>query len=225
MAKVPVVAIVACLVPEMGIGFQGSLPWRLSQEMKYFREVTSRTRDPEKVNAVVMGRRTWESIPQRFRPLPNRINTVVSRQHPHALAQQDQDPVYRSNSLTAAVSELQAQLGDKLERIYIIGGGDIYNQSYDLADHWLITKIRPAPGTQVPEMDTFLDANAITSRFQERPADELARFVPVSTPTGAQQADPIREKGYEFWFTLYSRAPGSIGRDHVQQRPIDLPAK
>lgn len=46
--KIPIVGIVACLQPEMGIGFRGGLPWRLPSEMKYFRQVTSLTKDPNK---------------------------------------------------------------------------------------------------------------------------------------------------------------------------------
>lgn len=210
MSKVPVVAIVACLVPEMGIGFQGSLPWRLSQEMKYFRDVTSTTRDPTKVNAVVMGRKTWESIPPRFRPLRDRVNMVVSRRHgepdgsPDAGKPTSGEP-YRCDSLPAAIRELQSRLGDSLERIYIVGGADVYNQSFDLADHWLITKIRPAPGTRPPQLDTFLDASQLATRLQERSPQELYDFLPAPVQVHGQENAPLQENGYQYWFTLYSR--------------------
>ena len=60
-----------------GIGQGGQLPWRLAKEMAYFKRVT--TSAPEgSMNAVVMGRNTWESIPQKFRPLNKRLNIVVS---------------------------------------------------------------------------------------------------------------------------------------------------
>jgi dihydrofolate reductase len=54
------------------IGRDGRLPWRLPEDLAHFREVTGR--DP-----VIMGRRTWESLPDRFRPLPGRRNLVLSR--------------------------------------------------------------------------------------------------------------------------------------------------
>ena len=61
-----------------GIGQNGNLPWRLAKEMKYFAQVTTQAPEGQR-NAVIMGRNTWESIPSKFRPLPNRLNVVVSR--------------------------------------------------------------------------------------------------------------------------------------------------
>lgn len=66
-----------------GIGASSTLPWRLPKEMAYFARVTKATGtagEGEGMNAVVMGRKTWEGIPSRFRPLPERVNVVVSRQ-------------------------------------------------------------------------------------------------------------------------------------------------
>jgi dihydrofolate reductase len=61
-----------------GIGQSSHLPWRLPKEMAYFKRVTSNAPDGS-MNAVLMGRKTWESIPTNFRPLPNRVNIVISR--------------------------------------------------------------------------------------------------------------------------------------------------
>ena len=77
--------IVAACGKSLGIGLNGELPWRLKSEMKYFAETTSRTKDPDKINAVIMGRKTWESIPIKFKPLKNRFNVVLSRQPNYSL--------------------------------------------------------------------------------------------------------------------------------------------
>jgi dihydrofolate reductase len=53
-----------------GIGKNGILPWRLKSDMAYFKEVTTTTLSEKKINALIMGRKTWESIPEKFRPLP-----------------------------------------------------------------------------------------------------------------------------------------------------------
>ena len=81
------VTLIVAATTNNGIGHAGKLPWRLPQEMQYFAKVTSGKDtaqdvggEKNKKNAVIMGRATWESIPQRFRPLPGRLNVVVSRQ-------------------------------------------------------------------------------------------------------------------------------------------------
>lgn len=61
-----------------GIGVNNNLPWRIPKEMKYFAQVTSNAADGQQ-NAVIMGRKTWESIPKKHRPLSNRFNIVLSR--------------------------------------------------------------------------------------------------------------------------------------------------
>lgn len=78
--------LIAAMTRANGIGVSGGLPWRLSKEMAHFRRATSVTGEPaassgakrEQRNAVIMGRKTWESIPGKFRPLKGRINVVIS---------------------------------------------------------------------------------------------------------------------------------------------------
>jgi hypothetical protein len=71
--------VVAMCNSNRGIGINGSIPWRLPKDMKHFAKVTTHTKDPAKINAVLMGRLTWLSIPKHLRPLPNRLN--VTEQH------------------------------------------------------------------------------------------------------------------------------------------------
>lgn len=78
----PISGVVA-VTPDWGIGMDGTLPWsrlgtHLPRDLKYFRETTINTRDVGKVNAVIMGRITWDSIPLKNRPLKKRLNIVIS---------------------------------------------------------------------------------------------------------------------------------------------------
>lgn len=83
--------IVAACGPRLGIGKNGQLPWNLPKEMKHFARMTTDTTDASLRNAVIMGRKTWESIPAKFRPLRRRLNVVLSRRtdlsldHPDAV--------------------------------------------------------------------------------------------------------------------------------------------
>lgn len=65
-----------------GIGRDGQLPWHLPADFKQFVRLTKTTVDPAKRNAVLMGRKCWQGIPAKFRPLAGRLNVVLSRTMP-----------------------------------------------------------------------------------------------------------------------------------------------
>lgn len=65
-----------------GIGKNNNLPWHLPKEYAHFIKQTTQTKDNDLVNAVIMGRKCWESIPKKFRPLSKRINVILSRTMP-----------------------------------------------------------------------------------------------------------------------------------------------
>lgn len=70
--------IIVAATQSNGIGQKGRLPWRLPKEMAYFARMTSSAPEGSQ-NAVIMGRNTWESIPNKFRPLAKRVNLVLSK--------------------------------------------------------------------------------------------------------------------------------------------------
>ncbi len=72
-------SIIVAIDEQRGIGKANSLPWHIKADMQHFKEITTKTQDPNKLNACIMGRNTWESIPKNFRPLPDRVNIILSR--------------------------------------------------------------------------------------------------------------------------------------------------
>ncbi len=94
---------------KMGIGKAGTMPWKLPGDVAYFKALTSRTADAAKVNAVVMGRKTWESIPARFRPLRGRVNVVLSRGGDRSGGAGAEDCSARSNGGAAPALDFQAR--------------------------------------------------------------------------------------------------------------------
>ena len=61
------------------LGKNNDLAWKLKSDMQYFKKITTQTQQENKQNAVIMGRKTWESIPEKFRPLPDRKNFLLTR--------------------------------------------------------------------------------------------------------------------------------------------------
>jgi dihydrofolate reductase len=133
------VFLVAAVSRNGVIGRDGMLPWRLPEDMAHFREVTMG-------HPVVMGRKTWESLPDRFRPLPGRRNVVVTRNPGwHA------DGAERARSLETAV-----ELLDGMPQVFVIGGAELFAAALPLADQLLLTEIDADA-----EGDTFFPPYAV----------------------------------------------------------------
>ena len=115
------VDLVVAMDSQNGIGKAGELPWQLSADLRHFRDVTTRSEHPPKRNAVIMGRRTWLSIPSKFRPLPDRINVILSRDP----AFQAPEGALKAQSLTEA-DHLLARDPVGFDRAFVIGGQQIY---------------------------------------------------------------------------------------------------
>jgi dihydrofolate reductase len=105
------------------IGRDGGMPWHVPEDLAHFKAVTLGA-------AVVMGRRTWESFPERFRPLPGRRNIVLTRD-----ASWEADGAERAASLEEAL----ALVGP--DDVWVIGGGSLYAEAIDRADVIELTEL------------------------------------------------------------------------------------
>ncbi|EPE03488.1 dihydrofolate reductase [Ophiostoma piceae UAMH 11346] len=137
-AALELTLVVAATARDMGIGAAGGLPWTgLRKEMAYFARVTKRGDG----NAVIMGRKTWDSIPPKFRPLKGRLNVVISRSFAPGLPKDpvggpDSDGPVEASSLEMALAYLktrQTQTNSE-GRVFVIGGAQIYAAALGLAE-------------------------------------------------------------------------------------------
>lgn len=106
------------------IGKDGGLPWHLPEDLAHFKRLTLGC-------SVIMGRKTWDALPPRFRPLPGRTNIVVTRQ-----------PDWRAEGASSASSLAQAiHLCASQPIAWVIGGAEIYAQALPMADTAEVTEI------------------------------------------------------------------------------------
>ncbi len=120
----PPFSIIVAVDKDFGIGKNGALPWNLPGDMKHFKEVTTRAHGEGLINAVVMGRKTWESIPEKFRPLPGRLNIVLTRDILYSLPA----GVLKASSLDEALQILEVcKPPVKIGKVFVIGGAEIFN--------------------------------------------------------------------------------------------------
>lgn len=118
------VSLVAAVARGGVIGRGRTIPWRIPADMARFRALTTG-------HPVVMGRRTWDSLPDRFRPLPGRRNVVVTR-----------NPGWRGDGAERAASlEDALRRLDDAEQVFVIGGAELYAAALPLSDELLLTEI------------------------------------------------------------------------------------
>jgi dihydrofolate reductase len=141
------IALIAALDRHGAIGHGGGLLWHESEDQKHFRRVTMGC-------PVIMGRKTWDSLPARFRPLPGRRNIVVTRNANWQAVGAER---------VASFDEALASVTDAA-KVFVIGGGELYAAAMAHADELVLTEIDAA----FADADTFF------------PAFDRTRFVEVT---------------------------------------------
>ncbi|ACY17897.1 dihydrofolate reductase [Haliangium ochraceum] len=107
-----------------GIARKGEIPWHLSADLRHFQQLTRTTAEPAQQNAVIMGRKTWESLPAASRPLPSRRNIVLSRDAELTLP----PGVVHAAELEAALAATDLAT-PPIDRRFIIGGKGVYAEA------------------------------------------------------------------------------------------------
>ena len=114
------------------IGNKGTMPWHLPEDLAHLKRMTLGY-------PVVMGRKTWDSIPPKFRPLPGRTNVVITRQ-----VDWRADGALPANNMIEALSiceHMSIILDPSPEQVWVIGGAQIYAQALPLAKRVVVTEI------------------------------------------------------------------------------------
>lgn len=150
------------------IGLHGDMPWKLSADLQRFKKITTG-------HTVMMGRKTWESIPAKFRPLPGRRNLVVSGQEDYT--ERVPEGVGVASSFEGAMEAhrvlAQSPIGHLWGDLFVIGGATIYQASLAFVDRLYVTFV-----AYEGEGDTFF------------PEDPFENFKPVS----AEEHVPVDDK-------------------------------
>ena len=134
MTKSLISIIVAC-DKDRAIGKAGVLPWDIPSDLKRFKSLTIG-------HPVIMGRKTWESIPAKFRPLPERTNIIVTRDRNYLAT-----GAIIATSVNDALDAAYASPGQ--EEVFIIGGGEIFKETLPLTDRLYITEVDTESGGDV----------------------------------------------------------------------------
>ncbi|KAI0419951.1 dihydrofolate reductase [Xylaria grammica] len=205
--------LVVAATRNMGIGRNGALPWTgLKKEMAYFARVTRRLPSPlsqngntTAMNAVIMGRKTWDSIPPKFRPLKGRLNIVISRSHtePPAKSINVETETVKVGSLEQALQYLESSSTImQSSKVFVIGGAQIYAAALQLKQSRRVLLTRVINDF---ECDTFFPLHlsevssetggGSTRRWIRRSPADLDQWTGEMVPEGIQEENQTQ---YEF---------------------------
>lgn len=145
-------SLVAAVARGSVIGQGDAIPWRVPEDLAHFRELTMG-------HPVVMGRRTWDSLPRRFRPLPGRRNVVVTR-----------DPDWQADGAERAASlDDGLRLVSDAAQVFVIGGAELYAAALSRADVLELT-----------EIDLDVEGDVLFPHWDRAAFEEVARKPRVS---------------------------------------------
>jgi dihydrofolate reductase len=147
------IVIIAAVAKNRVIGKDNRLLWNIPEDMAHFKALTAG-------HPVIMGRKTWESLPPRFRPLPGRRNIVISRQADYAAP----------GAEVADSLEIALKMASTVALAFVIGGEQIYRQAMAVADRLEITEVELEP-----EGDAWFPEIA-TVEWKKTAKTELAGF-------------------------------------------------
>ncbi|KAJ2809874.1 dihydrofolate reductase [Coemansia furcata] len=197
--------ITAAAAKNNGIGANYALPWRLPKDMKYFNRVTLLTppTNPDSprplMNACIMGRKTWESFPDPFRPLPNRYNIVITSNP--SLIPDDTPYSVAVPSFAAALAHIDSFNGQQgqllIDRVFIVGGGRVYQEAMETPGHHVQIFITRVEFPDADICDAFFP-HIDTKRFTLQPHQRLCDVAAFTVPSGVQT-----ESGLDYEFLFY----------------------
>jgi len=231
-----VCAIVAAAAGSRGIGTDGKLPWNLPGDMAHFKRVTLSPPSTGRTNAVIMGRKTWESIPKRFRPLPGRTNVVLTRGSKELIdlgkgklssGKVEDKGVIIASGLEEAfecLSKLEPIEGSggasPISKIFVIGGAQVYKEALESkkVGRVLYTEVTGMP--ESGKFDTFFpDLNA--DEWDCRPFRESQEMLNKSREEIETEAEVNIDKssGLQYRFLEYTRkAQKEAGDEKVEKK-------
>jgi len=164
-------SLIAAVAHDRVIGANNGLPWHLPEDLRHFRALTWG-------HPVLMGRKTWESLPQKFRPLPGRRNFVLSRQPDYAAP---------GAEVVASIPHALEKIGEEMSGtwdVFVMGGAQLYQAALPLAQRLFLT-----------EIDLTVAGDAWFPAFSKDEWREIGREARVS------------ETDLAFAFVTYERIP------------------
>ncbi|KAI3910237.1 hypothetical protein MKW92_001192 [Papaver armeniacum] len=198
--------VVVAATRTLGISKDGNLPWNLPTDAKFYDDVTTATTDPSKMNAVIMGRKSWETIPVKDRPQFGRLNVVLTtRSKSFDTGISTAENVIICGSLVSALELLATSpYCLSIEKVFVIGGGEILKDELNAPS---------CDAIHITEIDADIECDVFI------PPVDLSQFQPWYS------SFPIVENIMRYTFVTYVRVMRSAGESNAVNNKVDFESK
>lgn len=191
--------LIVALDSKNGFAKDGSIPWHFSEDLKFFAKTTKNTIDPRLVNAVIMGRKTWEEIPDKFRPLPNRLNIVISRTLKNEIDIIEKT-AWGPYFFTTIDDALQfCNQSKNIQTVFMIGGLSIYEHAMASRNlrHIYLTRIKSSY-----DCDRIFNLDSMIDRYYNVVAHKLSTLMSIEFVK--ENGEVVYEKPVDLDFIKYT---------------------
>ncbi|XP_026390510.1 bifunctional dihydrofolate reductase-thymidylate synthase 1-like [Papaver somniferum] len=197
--------VVVAATRTLGISKDGNLPWNLPTDAKFYDDVTTATADSSKMNAVIMGRKSWETVPVKDRPQFGRLNVVLTRSESFDTGISSTENVIICGSLVSALELLATSpYCLSIEKVFVIGGGEILKDELNAPS---------CDAVHITEIDADIDCDVFI------PPVDLSQFQPWYS------SSPIVENNMRYTFVTYVRVKTSAVESNAVNNKVDVESK
>ena len=172
--------LIVAIDSKNGIGKDNDIPWHIPNDLKYFKKITTTTSSPDKKNVVIMGRKTWDSIPDKYKPLPNRYNFILTRNEEllskNTTETETENTTEYHKSLSKAIKRafLLKRDDNLVDKIFIIGGQTLYEKIMEIP-HTIIDKDTQKSTEEKSKQEIIKDLYPLKT-INEAPENELYKM-------------------------------------------------
>ena len=187
--------LIVAIDSKNGIGKDNDIPWYIPNDLKYFKKITTTTSSPDKKNVVIMGRKTWDSIPDKYKPLPNRYNFILTRNEEllskNTTETETENTTEYHKSLSKAIKRafLLKRDDNLVDKIFIIGGQTLYEKIMEIP-HTIIDKDTPS-------------SNSSENKYEKSKQEIIKDLYPLKTIHEAPENELYKMRKYISDITIY----------------------
>ena len=195
--------LIVAIDSKNGIGKDNDIPWHIPNDLKYFKKITTSTSKPFKKNIVIMGRKTWDSIPDKYKPLPNRHNFILTRNEELLNKTKSKtETETESETESETITEYYKSLSKAIKTAFLLKRDNIYiDKIFIIGGQTLYEKIMEIP--HIIRDKDIPTSNSVENKYEKSKQQIIKDLYPLKTIHEAPENELYKMRKYISDITIY----------------------